>query len=86
LISSIIDGFLKSPTIGYIKIENKSNQFREYRTGIAFVAQEQISKKINSVLSEILEKILQTGPGITLASGVNSRQIDRLCAKLKEYH
>ena len=45
------------------------------RTGIAFGEQEQISKKINSVLSETLDKIILTGPGITLASGVNFRQI-----------
>jgi hypothetical protein len=56
-------------------IENKSTQMNGNRTSIAFGEQEQISKKINSVLSEILDKIILTGPGITLASGVNFRQI-----------
>jgi hypothetical protein len=75
LISSIVGDFLKSPTIGYIKIENNSTQLNGNRTGIPFGGQEQISKKINSVLSETLDKIIHTGPGITLAYGVNFRQI-----------
>ena len=57
--------------IGYIKIENKSNQFNGNRTAITFIGQEQISKKINSVLSEKLDKIMHPDPGITLAAGLN---------------
>jgi len=75
LISSIVGDFLKSPIIGFIKIENKSTQLNGNGTGIASVKQEQISNKISSVLSETVDKIIHTGPGITLASGVNFRQI-----------
>jgi len=75
LISSIVGEFKKSPTIEFIKIENKSTQLNGNGTGIASVKQEQISNKISSVLSETVDKIIHTGPGITLASGVNFRQI-----------
>ena len=58
LITSIIDDFDKSPTIGYIKMNNTNNQ-SSGNTGLAnpFVSQNQINQKIKSVLTYALDKI-----------------------------
>jgi hypothetical protein len=59
LITSIIDDFDKSPTIGYIKMNNTNNQTSGNITGLAnpFVSQDQINQKIKSVLTYALDKI-----------------------------
>ncbi len=59
LITSIIDDFDKSPTIGYIKMNNTNNQSSGNITGLAnpFVSQDQINQKIKSVLTYALDKI-----------------------------
>ena len=59
LITSIIDDFDKSPTIGYIKMNNTNNQSSGNFTGLAnpFVSQDQINQKIKSVLTYALDKI-----------------------------
>jgi hypothetical protein len=77
LISSIVSDFDKSPTIGYIKIHNNDNQSSGNKTGLPnpFAGQDQINKKISSVLSNALDNIIHPAPGITLASGPNFRQI-----------
>lgn len=75
LITSIIDDFGKSSTIGYIKMNNTNNQSSGNITGLAnpFVSQEQINQKITSVLTYALGKI-EHPVGITPAVGV-SREI-----------
>ena len=59
LITSIIDDFDKSPTIGYIKMNNTNNQSSGNISGLAnpFVSQDQINQKIKSVLTYALDKI-----------------------------
>ena len=75
LITSIIDDFDKSPTIGYIKMNNTNNQSSGNITGLAnpFVSQQQINQKITSVLTYALGKI-EHPVGITPAVG-ESREI-----------
>ncbi|MGN6346388.1 MAG: hypothetical protein ACTHME_01670 [Candidatus Nitrosocosmicus sp.] len=75
LISSIIDDFDKSSTIGYIKMNNTVTQTNTNVTGIAnpFVSKEQIDEKVKSVLSYALDKI-EHPVGVTLATS-DSRQI-----------
>ena len=74
LITSIIDDFDKSPTIGYIKMNNTNNQ-SSGNTGLAnpFVSQDQINQKIRSVLTYALDKI-EKPIGITPNVG-DSREI-----------
>jgi hypothetical protein len=59
LITSIIDDFDESSTIGYIKMNNTNNQSSGNITGLAnpFVSQDQINQKIKSVLTYALDKI-----------------------------
>lgn len=62
LISSVTEDFSKSPTIGYVKMENTfnaANQSGTNMTGLAnpFVSQEQINEKIKSVLNYAIDKI-----------------------------
>jgi len=59
LITSIIDDFDKSPTIGYIKMNNTNNQSTGNSSELAnpFVSQDQINQKIKSVLTYALDKI-----------------------------
>lgn len=75
LITSIIDDFGKSSTIGYIKMNNTNNQSSGNLTGLAnpFVSQEQINQKIKSVLTYALDKI-EHPVGITPNVG-DSREI-----------
>ena len=75
LITSIIDDFDKSSTIGYIKMNNTHNQSSGNITGLAnpFVSQDQINQKIKSVLTYALDKIEQP-VGITPNVG-DSREI-----------
>ena len=75
LITSIIDDFDKSSTIGYIKMNNTNNQSSGNITGLAnpFVSQDQINQKIKSVLTYALDKIEHPG-GITPNVG-DSREI-----------
>ena len=75
LITSIIDDFGKSSTIGYIKLNNTNNQSSGNITGLAnpFVSQEQINQKIKSVLTYALDKI-EHPVGITPNVG-ESREI-----------
>ena len=75
LITSIIDDFDKSSTIGYIKMNNINNQSSGNITGLAnpFVSQDQINQKIKSVLTYALDKIEQP-VGITPNVG-DSREI-----------
>lgn len=75
LTSAILDDFDKSPTIGYIKINNTNTQTNTNMISIAnpFVNKEQIDKKVKSVLSYALNKI-EHPVGITLNSG-DPRQI-----------
>jgi hypothetical protein len=76
LTSSILDDFDKSPTIGYIKINNTDAQTNSNVTGIAnpFASKELINEKVKSVLSYALDKI-EHPVGITLNID-NSRQIE----------
>ena len=75
LITSIIDDFDKSFTIGYTKMNNISTQSSGNITGLAnpFVSQDQINQKIKSVLTCALDKIEQP-VGITPNVG-DSREI-----------
>jgi hypothetical protein len=75
LISSIIDDFDKSSTIGYIKMNNTVTPINTNVTGIAnpFVSKEQINEKVKSVLSYALDKI-EHPVGVTLTTS-DSRQI-----------
>ena len=75
LITSIIDDFDKSSTIGYIKMNNINNQSSGNITGLAnpFVSQDQINQKIKSVLTYALDKIKHP-VGITPNVG-DSREI-----------
>lgn len=75
LISSIIDDFSKSSTIGYIKINNTVTHISTNVTGIAnpFASKDQIDEKVKSVLSYALDKI-EHPVGITPIIG-DSRQI-----------
>jgi hypothetical protein len=59
LITSIIDDFDESSTIGYIKMNNTNNQSSGNITGLGnpFVSQDQINQKIKSVLTYALDKI-----------------------------
>lgn len=74
-LTSILDDFNKSPTIGYIKINNTDAQTNSNVTGIAnpFASKELIDKKVKSVLSYALDKI-EYPVGTTLNPD-NSRQI-----------
>ena len=75
LLSSILDDFGKSSTIGYIKMNGTDAQANTNVSGIAnpFVSKEQIDEKVKSVLSYALDKI-EHPEGITLKVG-DSRQI-----------
>jgi hypothetical protein len=75
LMTSILDDFSKSTTIGYIKINSTVTQTNNDMAGLAnpFVSKEQIDKKIKSVLSYALDKI-EHPVGITPDIG-DSRQI-----------
>jgi hypothetical protein len=75
LITSIIDDFDKSSTIGYIKMNNTNNQSSGNITGLTnpFVSQDQINQKIKSVLTYALDKI-EHPVGITPNVG-DSREI-----------
>ena len=75
LMTSIIDDFSKSPTIGYIKMNTTDIHTNNNMTGLAnpFVNKEQIDVKIKSVLSYALDKI-EHPVGITPDIG-NSREI-----------
>ena len=75
LTSSILEDFGKSPTIGYVKMNNTDTQTNTNVTGIAnpFVSKEQIDEKVKSVLSYALDKI-EHPVGITPNIG-DSRQI-----------
>jgi len=59
LITSILDDFGKSSTIGYIKMNSTTTQTDANVTEIAnpFVSKEQIDEKIKSVLAYALDKI-----------------------------
>ena len=63
LISSITSDFEKSPTIGYIKVSSleNSNNVTAIEMGNPFVDSEQIKKKINTVLSEVIDKSVESG-------------------------
>ena len=78
LISSVTEDFSKSPTIGYVKMENTfnaANQSGTNMTGLAnpFVSQDQINQKIKSALTYALDKI-EHPIGITPDVG-DSREI-----------
>lgn len=75
LTSSILDDFGKSPTIGYVKMNNTDTQTNTNVTGIAnpFAGNEQIKDKVKSVLSYAIDKI-EHPVGITLNTD-ESRQI-----------
>jgi len=59
LMTSILDDFRKSTTIGYIKMNNTVTPTNNDMAGLAnpFVSKEQIDEKIKSVLSYALDKI-----------------------------
>ena len=59
LMSSILDDFGKSPTIGYIQMNSPNTQTNDNVPGLAnpFVSKEQIDEKIKSALSYALNKI-----------------------------
>ena len=75
LMTSILDDFSKSSTIGYIKMNNTATQTNGNMTEIAnpFVSKDQVDEKIKSVLSYALNKI-EHPVGITPDIG-DSRQI-----------
>jgi hypothetical protein len=75
LTSSILDDFDKSPTNGYVKMNNTDTRTTTNVTGIAnpFVSKELIDEKVKSALSYALDKI-EHPVGITLNVG-DSRQI-----------
>jgi hypothetical protein len=77
LISSVTEDFDKSPTIGYIKMENTNNQTGTgtNMTGLAnpFVSQDQVNEKIKSVLNYAIDKI-EKPEGIQLNIG-DSKEI-----------
>jgi hypothetical protein len=75
LTSSILDDFGKSPTIGYVKMNNTDTQANTNVTGLAnpFVSKEQIDEKVKSVLAYALDKI-EHPVGITPNVG-DSREI-----------
>lgn len=77
LISTILDDFGKTSTIGYIKMNSTDNQtMNSNLTGIAnpFVSKEQIDDKIRSVLMYALDKI-EHPVGIIPPSIGDSREI-----------
>jgi hypothetical protein len=77
LVSTILDDFSKSATIGYIKLNSTDDQaMNNNSTGIAnpFVSKEQIDNKIKSVLMYALDKI-EHPVGITPPSIGDSREI-----------
>ena len=59
LVTSILDDFGKSSTIGYVKMNNTAAETNDNITQIAnpFVSKEQIDEKVKSVLSYALDKI-----------------------------
>jgi hypothetical protein len=59
LVASILDDFSKSPTIGYIQINNTVTQTNDNVTGLAnpFASKDQVDEKVKSVLSYALNKI-----------------------------
>lgn len=75
LMTSILDDFSKSSTIGYVKVNNTVTQTNDNMTGLVnpFVSKEQIDEKVKSVLSYALDKI-EHPVGITPDIG-DSRQI-----------
>ena len=77
LISAVTEDFDKSPTIGYIKMENTNNQTGTgtNMTGLAnpFVSQDQVNEKITSVLNYAIDKI-EKPEGIQLNIG-DSKEI-----------
>ena len=75
LISAVIVDFDKSPTIGYIKMDNTNNQTGTNMTGLAnpFVSQDQVNEKIKSVLNYAIDKI-EKPEGIQLNIG-DSKEI-----------
>ena len=75
LVASILDDFSKSPTIGYIQMNNTVTQTNDNVTGLAnpFASKEQVDEKVKSVLSYALNKI-EHPVGITPNIG-DSRQI-----------
>jgi hypothetical protein len=77
LISSVTEDFDKSPTIGYIKMDNTNNQTGTgtNMTGLAnpFVSQDQVNEKIKSVLNYAIDKI-EKPEGIQLNIG-DSKEI-----------
>lgn len=75
LTSSILDDFVKSPTIGYVKMNSTDTQTNTNATGLAnpFASKEQIDEKVKSVLSYALDKI-EHPVGITPNAG-DSREI-----------
>jgi hypothetical protein len=75
LMSSILDDFGKSSTIGYIKMNSSDTLSNTNVTGLAnpFVSKEQIDEKVKSVLSYALDKI-EHPEGITLKVG-DSREL-----------
>jgi hypothetical protein len=79
LISSLIDDFDKSPTIGYIKMSNTNTQASGNTTGNTtglanpFVSQDQVNAKIKSVLNYAVDKI-ENPTGIQIQIG-DSKEI-----------
>ncbi len=75
LMTSILDDFSKSSTIGYVKVNNTVTQINDNMTGLVnpFVSKEQIDEKVKSVLYYALDKI-EHPVGITPDIG-DSRQI-----------
>ena len=79
LISSVIDDFDKSPTIGYIKMSNTNTQASGNTTGNTtglanpFVSQDQVNAKIKSVLNYAVDKI-ENPTGIQIQIG-DSKEI-----------
>ena len=70
LTASILDDFGKSPTIGYVKINDTDTHANTNATGLAnpFSSKEQIDEKVKSVLSYALDKI-EHPVGITPNAG-----------------
>lgn len=77
LVNTILEDFSKSPTIGYIKMNNTDNQAtpnNSTRIANPFASQEQINDKIKSVLAYALDKI-EHPVGITPPSIGDYREI-----------
>jgi hypothetical protein len=76
LITSILDDFSKSSTIGYIKMNNTATQTNDNMTEITnpFVSKDQIDEKVKSVLAYALDKI-ENPVGIMPPNIGDSREI-----------